>query len=577
LQQVLKNLLSNAFKFTEQGQITLRIAPVFPDTQRFDHEALNRADMVIGFSVIDTGIGIPLDKQRVIFEAFQQADGTTSRKYGGTGLGLSISREIARLLGGEIRLVSAPGVGSTFTLYLPLSWPGQLIAAQRSPASPPTSASHQQAVVSPLAPTFQSTLSAPHSGSLSTALPAEVNINDDRQSIQPNDRVLLIIEDDRTFAQILLNIAHEWGFKGVIAVQGDTGLALARELRPDAILLDIQLPVMDGWTVLDRLKHDAKTRHIPVNIVSVVEEQTRGLQQGAIAHLKKPVSVETLVESMSSIAEFIDRPVKNLLIVEDNEIQRNSMVELIHHNDVNIAAVGTGAEALEALGSRHFDCIVLDLDLPDMTGFQLIRQLEQELGTWEYPIIVYTGMELTPDEEILLRRMTKAIILKKDVRSLVRLLDETNLFLHRVEIGLPEAKRVMLDDYHKVDAVLENKRILIVDDDIRNIFATTSILERHSMKVIYAENGRDCINVLQETPDIDAILMDIMMPELDGYETMRLIRQMDTFKSLPIIALTAKAMKGDREKCLAAGASDYITKPIDTEHLLSLLRVWLFK
>jgi hypothetical protein len=388
--------------------------------------------------------------------------------------------------------------------------------------------------------------------------------------------VLLIVEDDINFARILLDVARQQGFKCLVAQGGSAGLTLAREFKPDAIILDIRLPVMDGWTVLDRLKHDPNTRHIPVHIISVEEGQQRGLQLGAIAYLQKPIANEALSQALSDIKGFVERRVKNLLVVEDDETQRQSIVDLIGNSDVSTTAVGSGAAALAALKAGHFDCLVLDLGLPDMTGFELIEQIKQDVSLSKLPIIVYTGKELTRTEEIELKRIAETIIIK-DVRSPERLLDETALFLHRVEADLPQQKRQMLEQLHSSNHVLAGKKVLIVDDDVRNIFALTSMLERHQMQILYAENGRDGIAVLQNTPDIDVVLMDVMMPEMDGYETMRAIREDTKLKSLPIIALTAKAMQGDRDKCIAAGASDYITKPVDTEQLLSLLCVWLYR
>ena len=563
LQQVLKNLLANAFKFTEQGEVALQVSVATEGWSR-DHEGLNRADVVIALAVRDTGIGIPQDKQKIIFEAFQQADGTTNRKYGGTGLGLSISRQIATLLGGEIRLVSAVGQGSTFTLYLPQTYatlPGR-----------PEGGGFGRA-------TGGKPRTAIGSGGAVEADPAQLDrgaVNDDRDAIQAGDRALLIVEDDVKFAHILLQLARDQGFKGLIALSGEAGLELARTFRPDAIMLDIRLPGMDGWTVLDRLKHDPTTRHIPVHIITVEEERQRGLQQGAIAFLQKPTTREALDAALTMLKGFADRRVKNLLVVEDDATQRASIVELVGNGDVHTTAVGSGAEALTALQAQTFDCMVLDLGLPDMTGFALIEKIQKELGLSGLPIIVYTGKDLTPHEETELRRVSESIIVK-DVKSPERLLDETALFLHRVEIDLPESKRQMLQQVHQTDAVLAGKGVLIVDDDVRNIFALTSVLERQRMQVVYAENGREAIARLQSTPGIDVVLMDIMMPEMDGYETMRAIHQIDAFTSLPIIALTAKAMKGDREKCIEAGASDYIPKPVDTEQLLSLLRVWLYR
>ncbi|MEH1788429.1 MAG: HAMP domain-containing protein [Nostoc sp.] len=565
IQQVLKNLLSNAFKFTEQGEVRLQIA-VAKQGWSNDNETLNRAQIVIGFLVSDTGIGIAPEKQKVIFEAFQQADGSTSRRYGGTGLGLSISREIARLFGGEIKLISQPGEGSTFTFYLP-----QFSAVSDSGAFSPSR------VLSPESrstlPTFHSPLLTPHSP-LTTHHSAL--INDDRTTIERGDRVLLIVEDDVNFARILLDMAQQQGFKVIAAQTGSTGLMLAQQFLPSAVLLDIRLPEMDGWTVLDRLKHDPNTRHIPVHIMSVEEGKQRGLQLGAIAYLQKPLTSETISEALTKIKGFVERQVKNLLVVEDDDTQRLSIVELIGNSDVSTTAVATGTAALEAIRTQHFDCLVLDLGLPDMTGFELIEQIKLLPHGKTLPIIVYTGREISKAQETELRRIAETIIIK-DVRSPERLLDETALFLHRVQANLPAPKRQILEQLHSQDYLLTGKKALIVDDDMRNIFALTSMLERYQIQVLYAENGREGITLLENTPDIDVVLMDVMMPEMDGYETTRVIRQNEQFKSLPIIALTAKAMQGDREKCIEAGASDYITKPVDTEQLLSLLRVWLYR
>ena len=571
LKQILKNLLANAFKFTDQGQVILAMQ-LATNGWSPERESLNRAEQVIAFAVTDTGIGIAPEKQQIIFEAFQQADGTTSRKYGGTGLGLSISREIANLLGGEIRLHSTVGGGSTFTLYLPQSYPGHQASGL------PSSGERRRLTPMPAAPAPRSrgfhTIGA--QSTTNTALLLEPEINDDRNNLQAEDFTLLIIEDDLPFASILLDLSRQQGFKGIVATRGDTGLAMAREYRPTAIMLDIHLPELDGWTVLDRLKHDPATRHIPVHTMSVDEGQQRSLQQGAIAYLQKPISSEALAQALTTIRGFVERPVKSLLIVEDDSLQRQSIVELIGNSDVASTAVATGAEALEALRTNRFDCIVLDLGLPDMSGLELIEQIKQENSLGYLPIIVYTGKELTPQEETELRRLSDTIIVK-DVRSPERLLDETALFLHRVQENLPNRQRVILEQVQQQDPVLSGKKVLIVDDDIRNIFALTSMLERYQMEILYAENGRDGIELLQSNPDIDIVLMDVMMPEMDGYETMQTIRQMEAFNTLPMIALTAKAMKGDREKCIEAGASDYITKPVDVEQLLSLLRVWLYQ
>jgi hypothetical protein len=566
LQQVLKNLLSNAFKFTERGSVSLK-ARLATEGWNPEQELLNAANAVVAFSVSDTGIGIPKEKHGVIFEAFQQGDTGTSRKYGGTGLGLSISRQITRLLGGEIRLESAPGVGSTFTLYLPLIYPVAPAPAPAVETEGPTDAA-------PAEPGTKVVTTA--SSRVVLAPVVERAINDDRSSIEVGDRILLIAEDDPNFAQILLDLARDRGFKGLVAHRADRALALAREFQPTAVTLDLHLPDADGWTILDRLKHDPATRHIPVHIISVEENWQRGLRLGAIDFLTKPATKESLSDALTTLHEFIGRPVKRLLVVEDDEMAQRSIVELIGHDDVETTTVGTGAEALAELQTGRYDCMVLDLGLPDMTGFQLITRVKSEIGLRKLPTIVYTGKQLTKREEAELGRLAESVVIK-DARSPERLLDETALFLHRVTANLPESKRRMLEALHRTDPTLTGRTVLIVDDDVRNIFALTTFLERSEMKVVYAESGREGIAKLQETPEVDVVLMDVMMPEMDGYKTIRAIRDMSKFKHLPIIAVTAKAMKGDREKCIEAGASDYIAKPVDMDQLLSLLRVWLYR
>ncbi|MFN6567552.1 response regulator [Dendronalium sp. ChiSLP03b] len=573
LQQILKNLLANAFKFTEQGVVKLKIGIA---TESAQPDTFGSSTPIIAFAVSDTGIGISAEKQKIIFEAFQQADGTTSRKYGGTGLGLSISRELAQRLGGRIGIISQPGQGSTFTLYLPQTYAGneqdtQEQKSRGAEGQKGRGAGEPGRQLTPI-PNPQSPIPS-HQSPVPTS-PNE--IADDRETIQSGDRVLLIVDDDDKFARILLDMARQQGFKVIVALQSKQGLALARQFKPDAITLDIYMPGMDGWTMLDRLKRDPETRHIPVHIFSVDDREQRGLQLGAVTYLQKPVSPEALTEVFTEIKGFIERKVKNLLVIEDDPVQAQSIIELIGNGDVQSTAVGTGAEALRTLKSQRFDCIVLDLGLPDMNGLELIELIKQESSFLKLPIIVYTGKDLTRQEETQLRRLAESIIIK-NVRSPERLLDETALFLHRVQSKLPKPKRQMLEQLHQTDPVLTNRKILIVDDDLRNIFALTSFLEGYQMQVLFAENGRDGIETLQANPDTNVVLMDIMMPEMDGYETTRAIRQQQQFRSLPIIALTAKAMPGDREKCIEAGASDYITKPVDTEQLLSLLRVWLYR
>jgi CheY-like chemotaxis protein/putative methionine-R-sulfoxide reductase with GAF domain len=593
LQQVLKNLLSNAFKFTQEGDVVLTIRRA-EKGRRFQNPTLEAATEVIAFAVADTGVGIARDKQKLIFEAFQQADGTTSRKYGGTGLGLSISREIARLLGGEIRVESVEGQGSTFTLFLPARYIprqdgpdrdtidtsnyGPLGRVQRPTGaqwSPPTQVPQRR-------PGHRDQRRRPAGDALQyrperRAIPQTV-IADDREQIEEGDRTVLVIENDQNFAKVLLDMARDKGYKAVVELDGEAGLKAAREVRPDAITLDIDMPGMDGLEVLDRLKRDPETRHVPVHIISGMEEKREGLKAGAIAFLAKPVSKEALDAAFARISSFIDTIPKTLLVVEDNEAQRQSIVELIAHDDVEITAVGSAEEARNKLQEKHFDCMVLDLGLTNdgMSGFDLLERVKSDPDNHDLPIIIYTGKDLSPEDETKIKKYAETIIVK-DVKSPERLLDETALFLHRVEARLPEQKRKMLEHLHDADSVVAGKNVLVVDDDVRNIFSLTSMLEDHGMIVRFAENGKQAIEQLRKDPNVDVVLMDVMMPEMDGYETTKAIRAMDQFKALPIIALTAKAMKGDREKCIAAGASDYITKPVDTDQLLSLLRVWLYR
>ncbi len=572
LQQILKNLLSNAIKFTDTGSVTLRVGQAEQGVL-FAGDVLAHAERVIAFSVIDTGIGIPADKLRLIFEAFQQADGTTSRRFGGTGLGLSISREIARLLGGEIHVESVPGKGSAFTLYLPEHYVPHALPASGADILRELSTGVTFAIAAadadepPLEP-----------AAVDLTLLEPSGVDDDRESIEPGDRVVLIVEDDADFAATVLAVARERGFKGLVAVRGDTGLALAREFRPDAIVLDMELPGLNGWTVLDRLKRYPSTRHIPVHIVSGGEERQPALMAGAAAYIQKPASLDALNEVFGGIETFIDRDVRRLLVVDDDEAQRDAIIELVGGDgDVEIVAVGSSEEALSALDAQApFDCMVLDLKLPKMTGFALLEKVKSDDRFGRLPVIVYTGKELTRREETKLKRYAETIVVK-DARSPERLLDETSLFLHRVESKLPDEKRKMLEQLHSADEVFVGKKILIVDDDVRNVFALTSALEAAGMDVVFAENGREGIECLGANPDVDLILMDVMMPELDGYETTKAIRELQEFERMPIIALTAKAMKGDRERTIASGASDYITKPVDTDQLLSLMRVWLYQ
>jgi HAMP domain-containing protein/CheY-like chemotaxis protein/signal transduction histidine kinase len=556
LLQVLKNLLSNAFKFTDRGGVRLHVG-IAMGGWTTDHPTLSQAPSVVEFSVSDTGIGIPQEKQRIIFEAFQQADAGTARKYGGTGLGLAISRELAHLLGGEIRLSSISGSGSTFTLYLPLTYLGPAYAKAIAVSQNPTVAVAYQPVVSPV-------------------VVRQEEIADDRENIAAGDPVLLVVEDDPHYGRILVNLARDRGFKVVLARTGADGLAMARKHRPTAVSLDVFLPDMLGWTVLNQLKRDPETRHIPVQILTIEDERQYGLERGAFSFVTKTVTTDGLEQAIDRLKDFTTSRARRLLVVEDDPAERMSVTELLGARDVEIETAGSGAAALELMRDNAFDCVVLDLRLPDMSGFDLLAQVQQDPKLRETPIIVFTGRELSLEEETELRKKAKSIVLK-GVRSPERLLDETALFLHRVIADLPESKQHMIATLHESDEPLTGRKVLVVDDDIRNIFALNSLLERHNMQVITATNGQEAIKLVESTDDLSLVLMDVMMPEMDGYETMRRIRSNHQFRMLPIIALTAKAMKGDREKCLEAGASDYVAKPVNTDQLLSLVRMWLHR
>ena len=522
-----------------------------------DHPILRFSGNAVAIRVTDTGIGIAPEKQKLIFEAFQQADAGTSRKYGGTGLGLAISRELAMLLGGEIRLTSTPGQGSTFTLYLPLSYTGPARATM--PVGPTT---YQSIAVSALP--------------VLAIAKAEDAVADDRDTIEEGDNILLIVADDPHYARVLGGLARDKGFKALVASRGQAALMLARQYLPTAITLDVFLPDMLGWTVLNNLKLDPATRHIPVQILSIEEERQHGLAHGAFSYLVKPATTEDLEDALDRIRAYVTPHIKRLLVVEDDDIERQSVLELLAHDDIEALGVGTGAEALAVLKATTFDCCVVDLRLPDMSGFELLAQIQETPSLSDLPIVVFTGRELTSTEEEQLRTVAKSIVLK-DVQSPERLFDETALFLHRVVADLPESKRQMLDKLHGSNDVLRGRKVLVVDDDARNIFALTTVLENHDMEVISATNGRQAIELIEQSPGLSVVLMDIMMPDMDGYETMREIRKNPDLRTTPILALTAKAMKGDREKCLEAGASDYIAKPVNTDQLLSLLRVWLYR
>ncbi|OQY38240.1 MAG: hypothetical protein B6229_06360 [Spirochaetaceae bacterium 4572_7] len=526
LQQILKNLITNAFKFTSKaGLVALKI--------RKDGES-------IVFDVTDSGIGIPKDKQSAIFEAFQQADGSTSRKYGGTGLGLSISRELAKLLGGTISLESVEGDGSTFTITIPLK-KGSIL---------------------------------PHLVGDLEDTPVEIHIKDDREGHFTDVKTLLIIEDDVNFAAILKEQAHDRGFKVLIAEDGETGLHFADYYRPSAIILDIGLPGIDGYSVMSRLKNDPELKHIPVHFMSGQDENLSAMKMGAIGYMMKPVSIDGIIKAFEKIEEMISSKVHKLLIVEDDTIQRESIESLIDAKDLEISGVGKGIDAYNLMKETQFDCVILDLGLEDMSGYELLDKIKEDPRTSTTPIIIYTGKDLSQEEELRLKKYAESIIIK-GVKSPERLLEESSLFLHRVE----SSKNIDSGNSVKTaqrEEVLKGKTILLVDDDMRNIFALSNILEEKDVNVIVARNGVQSVEQIKENEDIDLVLMDIMMPIMDGYEAMNVIRKLKDRDTLPIIALTANAMKGDRNKCIEAGANDYLAKPVDNDKLLSMLRVWLY-
>jgi CheY-like chemotaxis protein/signal transduction histidine kinase len=556
LQQVLKNLLSNAFKFTEHGGVRLSVSAAVGGWST-DHPMLSQAPGVVAFEVSDSGIGIPIEKQKIIFEAFQQADASTSRKYGGTGLGLAISRELSNLLGGEIQLRSTPGKGSTFTLYLPVKYAGP--ASGNRPIQEPPQRTHAPAMLPPLAP--------------DRVVEA---ISDDRMDLEPGDSILLIVEDDPHYARVIMDLARDKGFKVLVAMRGADALDLAKQFQPTAVSLDVFLPDMLGWTVLSQLKQNPLTRHIPVQIITLDEDRQHALARGAFSFVTKPTTTEGVEAALARIKEYAQPRRKRLLVVEDNAAEQLSISELLGSDDIDIVTVGTGAAALATLREEPCDCVVLDLRLPDMSGFEVLEQIRADQTLSDVPVVVFTGRELSAEEDAQLHTMARSIVVK-GVESPERLLDETALFLHRVTTDLPPEKQRMLERLNSSDEDLVGKTALLVDDDARNIFALSSVLERRGMHVKTATTGREAIDLIESTPDLAIVLMDIMMPEMDGYQTIGAIREKPPLRRLPIIALTAKAMKGDREKCLEAGASDYLAKPVNTEQLLSALRMWLHR
>jgi len=566
LQQVLKNLVSNAVKFTESGTVRLAV------------DALKSSDGVplVRFCVIDSGVGIAPEHQNVIFEAFRQADGSTHRKYGGTGLGLSISRELARLLGGDVTLQSEPGLGSTFTLTVPrlLGEPGT--TATPLPAAAPVAhapSSHAYSFAQAPARTM----------AVAETSPVAKLVDDDRDLIVQGDRVILVVEDDAAFAGILVGLGRERGFKVVAVPTADDGIAATRTHNPVGILLDVKLPDHSGLTVLERLKRNPVTRHVPVHMISVGDHAQQALELGAMGYTLKPVKREELLRALEHMEQKLAQKIGRVLVVEDDERQRLAIEALLVGDDVSITAVATATAALDALHTSTFDCMVVDLTLPDLSGYQLLERMADDERYSHPPVIVYTGRSLNRDEEQRLSQYSRSIIIK-GARSPERLLDEVTLFLHHVEAKLPADRQRMLREARNRDAAFEGRRILLAEDDVRNVFALSRVLEPLGAKMRIARNGKEALAALdklgsaeQREDGIDIVLMDIMMPEMDGIAAMRAIRARPEWHNLPIIALTAKAMKDDQQKCFEAGASDYMAKPIDVEKLLSLLRVWMFK
>ena len=560
--QIIKNLLSNAIKFTDKGSILVRFSKPAPKTD------LSRSGLIpddsIAISVIDTGIGITPDKQLEIFEAFQQADGSTSRKYGGTGLGLSISRELTKLLGGEITLESIEGKGSTFTIYLPINF-----SSNKEVGSEDPNTSRKQNV-----PVFNKD-KFPQNKIIEAEIQPSSRIVNNKDNIKEGDRFILIIEDDHVFSEVLYDKCQERGFKSVVAETGEEGLRLAMKYKPEAIILDIILPGIDGWTVLDTLKSNTSVRHIPVHVVSSIDKDLSALKKGAVGFSQKPLSEDSIKGIFSKIESMINKHIKNLLLIEDNKVLRMTIKKLLKEDNVEIFEAPTGADALKKLSSNQFDCIILDIGLPDLTGFELLDKIISNNKTTP-PIIIYTGKDLEPHEIKKLEKYSNSIIIK-GVKSEERLIDEAALFLHQVVKNMDEDKRKTIIKLHEKDNVFLDKKILIADDDMRNVFALSGLFEEKGMKVIEAENGKEALKKLESNSDVDIILMDIMMPVMDGYEAMKSIRKNPKLAKTPIIALTAKAMPEDRGKCIEAGASDYLAKPVEEDRLFSIMRAWLYR
>jgi signal transduction histidine kinase/DNA-binding response OmpR family regulator/CHASE3 domain sensor protein len=550
LEQVLKNLLSNAIKFTTEGEVRLSISK--------DESGRN-----ILFKVTDTGIGIPENKQSLIFEAFQQADGSTRRKYGGTGLGLSISRELAKLLGGEIELTSKENIGSEFTLLLPIDRTAE--AEEPSFAEPVVIRQVYPEKVAEAVPERYTVLNIPK------------DVEDDREDIKQGDKVILIIEDDTNFAKTLLNFTRKRDYKGIVAVRGDVGIELANHYKPLAILLDIQLPVKDGWQVMEELKSNPATRPIPVHIMSSMEVKKESLLRGAIDFINKPVALEHMSQIFQKLEHALSRHPKKVLIVEENRQHAEALNYFLSNYNIQTQVANNVTESIGALSKQEVDCVILDMGVPDTNAYDTLETIKKTRGLENLPIIIFTGKNLSKGEEARIKQYADSIVVKT-AHSYQRILDEAGLFLHLVEEQAAGNKpgKVLPERFGGLYEVLNNKTVLIADDDVRNIFSLTKALEQHKMKVLAATDGKEALQVLKENPLVDIVLMDMMMPEMDGYETTKQIRKIPAYKQLPILAVTAKAMMGDREKCIAAGASDYISKPVDVDQLTSLLRVWLY-
>lgn len=549
LEQVLKNLLSNAIKFTGKGKVSLTIRK-------------DDSDKFVLFKVTDTGIGIPADKQNLIFEAFQQADGSTRRNFGGTGLGLSISKELAKLLGGEIELSSKEHVGSEFTLTLPIH------------QSDAISSGAEEEPVSKVA-YVEKAVEEPEERFTVDKIPQE--IEDDRHKIQPGDQVILIIEDDTNFAKTLLSFTRKRNYKGIVAVRGDVGIELANLYKPLAILLDIQLPVKDGWQVMEELKANPATRPIPVHIMSSLEVKKESLLKGAVDFINKPVALEQMKQIFQKLEYALSRSPKKVLIVEENKQHAEALSYFLSNYNIQTEVVNNVGQSIGALHKKEVDCVILDMGIPDKNAYETLETIKKSEGLENLPIIIFTGKNLSKGEEIRIKQYADSIVVKT-AHSYQRILDEAGLFLHLVEEKQTEmkSKKPISDRLGGLYEVLNNKTVLIADDDVRNIFSLTKALEQHKMKVLAATDGKEALQILKENPLVDIVLMDMMMPEMDGYESTREIRKINAYKQLPVLAVTAKAMMGDREKCIAAGASDYISKPVDIDQLISLLRVWLY-